>query len=159
MHPIFNIWRIIMHTKNNNTKPQMQRSFFIRLFLIYLFILLFSLGAVILIWRNNIAYTVSSLSSFNIKDVFSIANSNFTSDLDNFYNTMDIIATNDATLNYLKSPSEQNAKQLRTYLDNCCFLSYNSRSSLWRIFLLYPQIQGIQLVSDAFHLKRIQCSV
>lgn len=108
-----------MKSKSNRHSLSLKRSFFFRLFIIFMFILLLTLSSIILIWNNNIRETASRLSSSNIRDVFNIANSNFTSDLEGLYSSVNTISNNEITINYLKNPNAENAEKLRTYLDNC----------------------------------------
>lgn len=113
-----------------------KRSFIVRLFVLYLLILLLSLSSLILIWRGNIANTINELSSSNIKDVFNIANSNFENSLNDLYSVMNTIESNELTLAYLKTPNRDNAKKLRSYIDELCLL-------------LSSNIQGIALMTNS----------
>ena len=113
-----------------------KRSFIVRLFVLYLLILLLSLSSLILIWSGNIANTINELSSSNIKDVFNIANSNFENSLNDLYSVMNTIESNELTLAYLKTPNRDNAKKLRSYIDELCLL-------------LSSNIQGIALMTNS----------
>lgn len=125
-----------MYQHESFSVPNIKRSVFVRLFVLYLLILLLSLSAVIFIWSRNISDTVNTLSASNIQDVFCIANSNFSGDLNSLYATIDTIANNDVTVNYLSRPDEYNRKQLRSYLDNC----YS---------MLSQNVKGIALMTES----------
>lgn len=121
--------------KSTHYLLNLKRSFFFKLFIIFLFILLLTLSSIILIWNNNIRETANRLSSSNIRDVFNIANSNFTSDLDRLYSSVNTIGNSEITIDYLKNPSAENTKKLRTYLDDC----YS---------MIPDDIQGIAVMTD-----------
>jgi len=100
-----------------------KKSFFIRLFALYVLILLFSLSVLLLIWNNNINDTATTLSAANIKDVCNILNSHFADDMGTFYECMNTVAKNEVTTDFLKEPSMENALRLRAYLDDACSLA------------------------------------
>lgn len=113
-----------MRTHRSTKFTNSKKSFFFRIFLIYILVLVSSLGIVFLIWNNNIKDTTYKLSGYNIKDVCKILNLNFSDNISTFHSCLDTIAANEITYNFLKNPNDKNAHELRDFLDlNCSWIS------------------------------------